>query len=93
MITGEHPWSGYDQIQAMYQIGLGCSDPLSYLRERDENYQSSDMDDKDLKWYDNLPPTALDFLDECFATDPNRRSSARQLSAHQLVLVSEQQPI
>eukprot|EP00158_Paraphelidium_tribonemae_P007178 Partr_v1_DN28139_c3_g1_i2_m55249 putative mitogen-activated protein kinase kinase kinase len=30
MLTGEHPWSGYDQVQAMYQIGMGAMTPLDH---------------------------------------------------------------
>lgn len=33
MTMGDHPWTGYDQVQAMYQVGAG-NNPLTHIERR-----------------------------------------------------------
>jgi mitogen-activated protein kinase kinase kinase len=69
MLTGERPWYGFDQIQALYQIGMGLKNPIDHLNEVwQENSGTS--------FTSSLPQTALEFLQAMFKADPEERASA-----------------
>ena len=64
MVTGQHPWNGFDQIQALYQIGIAGNNPVAHLkgqlqlqRHRGGGGGGGDDDDNNSTATTALPPT------------------------------------
>lgn len=73
MLTGEHPWGGFDQIQAMYQIGF-MSTPLMYLQREFEKQP--------------IPDVALAFMERCMTVTVEHRPTASELFSDPFVCES-----
>jgi hypothetical protein len=69
MLTGKHPWSGLDKIQAVFKIGHALDTPLSYWREH-----LAEIDQPD-----DISSEALQFIGQCCCVNMNERPSASQL--------------
>jgi serine/threonine protein kinase len=73
MLTGQHPWGQYDQIQALYRIGLNDSTPWAHYLSRmaDSN--------NDMGGENPVPSDIRRLLESCLENNPRLRPDACQL--------------
>ena len=88
MLSGDRPWAGLDQVQAVYQIGCGHDNPISHFQKSERTrLLVAKTDDAEAgqagqSIWEAMPWAAQDFIEQCIRHDPDRRPTAFELLNH-----------